>query len=542
MKIRINKIFGKYNNEIDFSKNLNIFIGENGIGKSTCIKILNCLLNFDYIGLLNYYFESIEIIEESEKILIKYDDIAISKEHMLMEYCDNDYEMYMKFKPDYNEISEKYNCHPVAISFDDNTNEEYKENWYKYAFYYDFDWFNEQIDNRLLYKILKNDDKILSNERIVTKSSDITDDFIYHIREVYNKEKKNIKKEKFYLHSNIAQKHIIIEKLLTSLKYPKVLMVNMANDFEIYNNFNRNFVENKVEVEVLDQKYKEIKNNRKNNKKINFGMLKYCAENIRNVSKKYPGLIDDSIIKKLKENYRVIRKEGIYENKIDIGYYLFNQIYTDEFINEFKNDFYDFLKENINNYSNELLEFQITSKDYNKIKLYLKPLLDKENIFYDNLNEEYIPKYIYGQEYELLFKFVEKYKDKYFNIQDEKLIKLNQLFEKYFTNKEIIATPFGISISTKDYGNDIYFEELSAGEQKIIILLTISVFSDDLIILLDEPETSLSVVWQKELLMDIVSNSKLKNLIVATQSPYIVSNNELLEYLVLLPMEDKNEQ
>ena len=56
--------------------------------------------------------------------------------------------------------------------------------------------------------------------------------------------------------------------------------------------------------------------------------------------------------------------------------------------------------------------------------------------------------------------------------------------------------------------NDISFCELSTGEQKIIILFLLSIFSDDLIILLDEPETSLSVVWQKELITDLEKNSK----------------------------------
>ena len=46
MKIKINKIFGQYNNEINFDNRINIFIGENGIGKSTTISILQCLLEF----------------------------------------------------------------------------------------------------------------------------------------------------------------------------------------------------------------------------------------------------------------------------------------------------------------------------------------------------------------------------------------------------------------------------------------------------------------------------------------------------------------
>ena len=66
-------------------------------------------------------------------------------------------------------------------------------------------------------------------------------------------------------------------------------------------------------------------------------------------------------------------------------------------------------------------------------------------------------------------------------------------------------------------------------------------FSDNLIILLDEPEMSLSVTWQKDLLTDVIINTNYNKLLVTTQSPYIVSNDELAEYLICLPMENTNE-
>ena len=62
MKIKINGIFGKYNNEIDLDKKCNILIGENGVGKSTTMKIASCVLQGDFVKLLKYSFDSIEII------------------------------------------------------------------------------------------------------------------------------------------------------------------------------------------------------------------------------------------------------------------------------------------------------------------------------------------------------------------------------------------------------------------------------------------------------------------------------------------------
>ena len=62
MIIKIKGIFKKYNTEFDFSKKNTIYIGENGIGKSTSIKILNCILKLDFVSLLHYYFSEVEFV------------------------------------------------------------------------------------------------------------------------------------------------------------------------------------------------------------------------------------------------------------------------------------------------------------------------------------------------------------------------------------------------------------------------------------------------------------------------------------------------
>ena len=86
MKIKINKIFGQYNNEINFDNKINIFIGENGIGKSTTISILKCLLEFRYIKLQDYYFESIEIINDNDTVTIKYSDLCLTNDYIYENY------------------------------------------------------------------------------------------------------------------------------------------------------------------------------------------------------------------------------------------------------------------------------------------------------------------------------------------------------------------------------------------------------------------------------------------------------------------------
>ena len=68
---------------------------------------------------------------------------------------------------------------------------------------------------------------------------------------------------------------------------------------------------------------------------------------------------------------------------------------------------------------------------------------------------------------------------------------------------------------------------MSSGEQNEIILLYNLIFEvpDKSILLVDEPENSLHVAWQKKIVSDFGKIAKLKDLqlIVATHSPSIVS-------------------
>lgn len=75
MKIRVNGIFNRYNNEVDVDKKCNILIGENGIGKSTTLKIVKAFLSGDFVELLNYYFNSIEVIDHNKNVKINYVDL-----------------------------------------------------------------------------------------------------------------------------------------------------------------------------------------------------------------------------------------------------------------------------------------------------------------------------------------------------------------------------------------------------------------------------------------------------------------------------------
>ncbi|MDM8566252.1 AAA family ATPase, partial [Candidatus Halobeggiatoa sp. HSG11] len=80
-------------------------------------------------------------------------------------------------------------------------------------------------------------------------------------------------------------------------------------------------------------------------------------------------------------------------------------------------------------------------------------------------------------------------------------------------------------------GNQLELSMLSSGEKQIISLFSHLYLSGEkqYLILLDEPELSLSVEWQKHLLPDILASNRCAFLATVTHSPFIFTN-ELDEY------------
>ena len=92
----------------------------------------------------------------------------------------------------------------------------------------------------------------------------------------------------------------------------------------------------------------------------------------------------------------------------------------------------------------------------------------------------------------------------------------------------LLSRTDGIVVKTND-GSSLSLNELSSGEQEILVLFYKLIFESDVnLLLIDEPEISLHIVWQKELLENLKSVVKLKKnikVIIATHSPQIISHN-----------------
>ena len=107
---------------------------------------------------------------------------------------------------------------------------------------------------------------------------------------------------------------------------------------------------------------------------------------------------------------------------------------------------------------------------------------------------------------------------------------------KYLVNKEIFYDESNISIYIKSKITEekIDLKNLSSGEKQIISIFSRIYLSSEekrFLVLFDEPELSLSMLWQKELLPDIVNSNKCNFLLAVTHSPFIF-DNELDRYAV----------
>ena len=68
--------------------------------------------------------------------------------------------------------------------------------------------------------------------------------------------------------------------------------------------------------------------------------------------------------------------------------------------------------------------------------------------------------------------------------------------------------------------------------KKIVLLMTMSILCENMRIMLDEPELSLSIVWQEDLLQDLLKSQNFRTLLIATHSPYLVSKEEVQDYII----------
>lgn len=116
---------------------------------------------------------------------------------------------------------------------------------------------------------------------------------------------------------------------------------------------------------------------------------------------------------------------------------------------------------------------------------------------------------------------------------------LLDVLNRKFINKQVtVSREAGLAIFGKD-GKPIPVSALSSGEQHELVLLYDLLFKvkPNTLVLIDEPELSLHISWQKSFMDDLLDIIRLADfdVIMATHSPYIVGDHS--ELLVMLSSE-----
>ena len=152
---------------------------------------------------------------------------------------------------------------------------------------------------------------------------------------------------------------------------------------------------------------------------------------------------------------------------------------------------------------------------------------------YDLIDISIIDKQEYNPKYSTALRiYFDDFAEKYKVFQDliAKLDLFTKILNSRLTFKQIeISREKGFAILDADNKNYIKLSDLSSGEKQEIVLFYNLIFETKkgLLLLVDEPEISLHIVWQKKFLDDLFEVAKHTNLqvIIATHSPQIISNH-----------------
>ncbi|MBQ2900134.1 MAG: AAA family ATPase [Oscillospiraceae bacterium] len=423
-------LFNRYDIELPFDKQVNIFIGENGLGKTTILNCLYYVLEKKYTQLENIPFQKIEI----------------------------------SFKNSYA---------PLTINKIDVIAYNQKRNGRR-AFY-DEDFF----------------DFFLSELRITQDDLDVlsADEFNYLVHHYSNMQG---------IPPHVARKQLInmIETRNMS-KHGRI-----KGDEKKIQTLNKAINENVTERIIYLPTYRRIEND--------FSTLNIRNEELNNSELLIRfGMSDvQKYIDTILDQIRNLAVEGF--NKMT-GLLLGQ--YTDG--------------DNILSHGSNTINLEI-------VKIVLNRLGDKIDLeTKHNIIKLIETEKIYGRNYlhllNLLHKLIANYdQQKHY---DDRINGFVDTCNKYLNDKQFRYNPSNLTL--KIYMDDAHEDQepvkltqLSSGEKQIVSLFSKLYLESDeeSIVIIDEPELSLSIKWQQMLLPDIMRSQNCKFLLTVTHSPFVFEN------------------
>lgn len=184
-------------------------------------------------------------------------------------------------------------------------------------------------------------------------------------------------------------------------------------------------------------------------------------------------------------------------------------------------------------YPNRLFENEekITEEDY-KVKMQGMALKFETLSKYDLSTMQSSANFVFKEEHSKALKiYFDDFDTKYHVYEDfiKKLDLYTDIINDRLSFKELrISREFGISI-VDEQSKQLKLTQLSSGEKQEIVLFYELIFGTqkNVLLLIDEPEISLHITWQKKFMDDLLRIIEYKgfNVIVATHSPQIINEH-----------------
>ncbi|PAT01143.1 hypothetical protein CI105_08415 [Candidatus Izimaplasma bacterium ZiA1] len=423
--IEIIGLFGRDNYKFEFNEAVNIFVAENGSGKTTILNIINASLNGDLRALRKYNFRQINVVIDGHRYSILKDDIVSIRS---LEFIESFLE-YLK-----DEI-------PTTALM--------------------------EIDETLKIKIPTTPDEFLNSCHGIMPSRYV-DDYVkgMDLNSIFE-----IKSENEFI--------VLRKELNTSALY-------MTTYRRIEDG-----LENFKWIEERNTRRRRLRKPVRKTSKINFGMadVKLMIQNLLENMK------DKAILSYSKMNAQILD---------DL---LSDNITSDSSLSE---------RTKPEKKAIDILIGRIGQEKITKISDLYKYIDSGDQD--DNKNSDFLDYY--------LSRLMDIYDDQ--KVLDEELKRFITVCNKYLNGKDIVFDEVNLDVKIETLNSDIItLDQLSSGEKQII-----SIFAQlylnlekDIILLIDEPELSLSIFWQKTFLEDMYNSNKIALLIATTHSPFIFEND-----------------
>ena len=423
-------LFDRYIVELPFNKEVNVFIGENGLGKTTILNCLYYVLTKKYTQLESIPFKTIEIAfrNMSHSIVINKADVVAynMKRNGHRVWYDEDYFEFI--------LSD---FHVSADDLDDMTSEEFDSLAHRYA----------NIQGVPMPMARKRFSRLLEMYRSQSKNRNMKGD------------------ERKIQALNRAINESFSERIIYLPTYRRI-----ENDFSNLN----------------------LRNDELNDSEL---LIRFGMSDVQ----KYIDNILDQI--------RSLAVEG------------FNMM-TGVLLGQYS--------------ENASISHRIKLLDLNIVKIVLDRLGDK----IDSTTKQRIIKLIkteeiYNLEYVHLINLLHKLCTSYDNQKhyDDRINGFVNTCNKYLNDKHFRYNPSNLTLGIymNDYTEEqdtVKLTQLSSGEKQIVSLFSKLYLESDekSIVIIDEPELSLSIRWQQMLLPDIIRSLNCKFLLTVTHSPFIFEN------------------